>query len=143
MSVLLVYIQTICFDLNNKKEKIFILISFVFSLLFCSSLFYFVIRMNHLGCLKLFLKRLHYIWRRVSTSSVRSDHDIGFENGELKMFYESHGIHYNFFSSRTPKYNEVMERNNITLEEMVRTMLYENSLPKHLWSKTINTTCYV
>ena len=50
MSVLLVYIQTICFDFNNKKREIFILISFTFLLLFCSSfvlfyssLFYFVI----------------------------------------------------------------------------------------------------
>ena len=36
------FLITICFDLNNKKEEIFILISFVFSLLFCSSLFPFV-----------------------------------------------------------------------------------------------------
>jgi len=50
MSVLLVYIQihTICFDLNDKKKEIFILISFVFSLLFCSSLFYFVIQSTHI-----------------------------------------------------------------------------------------------
>ena len=26
---------------------------------------------------------------------------------------------------------------------MARTMLYENSLPKHLWVEAINTTCYV
>ena len=50
MSVLLVYIQTICFDLNNKKEEIFIshILCLQFTLLFitvlfCSSLFYFVI----------------------------------------------------------------------------------------------------
>jgi len=26
---------------------------------------------------------------------------------------------------------------------MARTMLYENSFPKHLWAKAVNTTCYV
>ena len=48
MSALLVYIQTIYFDLNNKKEEIFILISFVFSLLFCSSMFPFFLCLLHL-----------------------------------------------------------------------------------------------
>jgi len=48
MSVLLIYIQTICFDFNKKKKKIFILISFtsfysffhLCSLLFISVLFH-------------------------------------------------------------------------------------------------------
>ena len=26
---------------------------------------------------------------------------------------------------------------------MARTMLCENSLPKHFWAKAVNTTCYV
>ena len=26
---------------------------------------------------------------------------------------------------------------------MARTMLFENSLPKHFWVEAVNTTCYV
>ena len=50
MSVLLVYIQIICFDLNKIILEIFILISFVFLLLFCSSMFYFIIWYQSSGC---------------------------------------------------------------------------------------------
>ncbi|RDX72254.1 hypothetical protein CR513_48296, partial [Mucuna pruriens] len=34
----------------------------------------------------------------------------------------------------TPQQNGVVERKNITLQEMARTMLCEKSLPKNLWN---------
>ncbi|GAV66778.1 hypothetical protein CFOL_v3_10288, partial [Cephalotus follicularis] len=32
---------------------------------------------------------------------------------------------------------------NRTLEEIGRTMLCENNLPKYLWAKAVNTECYI
>ena len=47
------------------------------------------------------------------------------------------------FSPRTPQQNGVVERKNRSLEELARTMLNENHLPKCFWTDAISTTCYV
>ncbi|RVW63757.1 Retrovirus-related Pol polyprotein from transposon TNT 1-94 [Vitis vinifera] len=44
---------------------------------------------------------------------------------------------------RTPQQNGVVERRNRTLQEMARTMLNENNLPKYFWAKAVNISCYV
>jgi len=65
-------------------------------------------------------------------SSILSDHETKFENGEFQMFCESNGIHHNFSSPRTPQQNVGCEKKeNKTLQEMVRTMFCENSIPEH------------
>ena len=64
-------------------------------------------------------------------SSIRNDHGTKFENAEFKSFYERSEIFLNFSSPRTPQQNEIVERKNRTLQEMVRTMLCEKSFPKH------------
>ena len=53
------------------------------------------------------------------------------------------GIRNKFFTPRTPQKNEVVERKNISLAEVVRTMLNETNIPKYLWIDTVSTTCYV
>ena len=40
-------------------------------------------------------------------------------------------INHNFSAPRTPQQNGVVERKNRTLQEMARTMLNENNLPKY------------
>ena len=74
---------------------------------------------------------------------VRSDHGGEFENAPFETFCEKHGIIHEFSSPRTPQQNGVVERKNRTLQEMVRTMIHENNLAKHLWAEVVNTTCYV
>ena len=37
----------------------------------------------------------------------------------------------------------VIGRKNKTLQEMARTMLNENNLPKYFWAEVVNTSCYV
>ena len=76
-------------------------------------------------------------------SSITSDHETEFENVKFKSFYENNGIFHNLSSPRTPQQNGVVERKNRTIQEMARTMLYEDSLLKHLWAEVVNTTCYV
>ena len=74
---------------------------------------------------------------------IRSDHGGEFQNERFEHFYEMHGIKHNFFAPRTPQQNGVVERKNRSLEELARTMLNENSLPKYFWADVVNTTCYV
>ncbi len=74
---------------------------------------------------------------------IRSDHGGEFENEPFEAFCEKHGIFHEFSSPRTPQQNGVVERKNRTLQEMARTMIHENNLPKHFWAEAVNTACYV
>ena len=78
-----------------------------------------------------------------SISSVRSDHGKEFENLGFDKFCNENGISHNFSAPRTPQQNGVVERKNRTLEEMARTMLCENNLPRYFWAEAINTSCYI
>jgi len=62
--------------------------------------------------------------------SIQSDHGGEFQNERFEHFCEKHGIKHNFSAPRTPQQNGVVERKNRSLEELARTMLNENSLPK-------------
>ena len=53
------------------------------------------------------------------------------------------GILHNFSAPRTPHQNGVVERKNMSLEELARTMLSESSLPKYFWAYAVSTSCYV
>jgi len=50
---------------------------------------------------------------------------------------------HEFTSSRTPQQNGIIDRKNISLQEMVRTMLHETKIAKYLWAEAMNTICYV
>nr|CAN62159.1 hypothetical protein VITISV_041771 [Vitis vinifera] len=74
---------------------------------------------------------------------IRSDHGREFENINFEDYCNEHGINHNFSTPRTPQQNGVVERKNKTLQEMARTMLNENNLPKYFWAEAVNTSCYV
>jgi len=61
---------------------------------------------------------------------VRSGHEGEFENEPFELFCEKHGIIHEFSSPLTPQQNEVVERKNISLQEMARTMLHETDMAK-------------
>ena len=75
--------------------------------------------------------------------SIRSDHGGEFQNESFEKFYEHHGISHNFPAPRTPQQNGVVERKNRSLEELARTMLNDNSLPKYFWADVVSTTCHM
>ena len=75
--------------------------------------------------------------------SLRSDHGTEFDNHDFETFCNENGINHNFSAPRTPQQNGVVERKNRTLEEMARTMLCENDLPRYFWAEAINTSCYI
>ena len=60
----------------------------------------------------------------------------------LKGFVKNMGYH-SFSSPRTLQHNDVVERKNRSLEELVRTMLNESKLPKYFWADAVNTVAYV
>ena len=62
---------------------------------------------------------------------IRSDHGREFENIDFEEYCNEHGINHNFSAPSTPQQNGVVERKNITLQKMARTMLNENNLPKY------------
>ena len=78
-----------------------------------------------------------------SIISIHSDHGTKFKNHDFEEFCNEHGIDHNFSVPRIPQRNEVVERKNHTLEEMARTMLCENNLPRYFWAEVINTACYI
>ena len=66
---------------------------------------------------------------------IRSDHGREFKNIDFENYYNEHRIDHNFLTPRTFQQNRVVEKKNITIQEMARTMLNENSLPKYFWTK--------
>ena len=64
-------------------------------------------------------------------TSIRSDRGGEFSCEPFESYCEEHGILHNFSAPRTPQQNGVVERKNRTLQEMARTMLNENGLPKY------------
>ena len=76
-------------------------------------------------------------------TSVRSDHGGEFDNDAFEIFCNNNGYDHNFSAPRTPQQNGVVERKNRTLQEMARTILNENNLPKYFWAEAVNTACYI
>ncbi|KAH9650254.1 hypothetical protein KPL70_026300 [Citrus sinensis] len=74
---------------------------------------------------------------------IRSDHRGEFKNHAFESFCNNLGIEHQFSSPRTPQQNGVVERKNRSIQEMARTMLNENALPKYFWAEAVNTACYV
>ena len=76
-------------------------------------------------------------------SCIRSDHGGEFENHDFKNFCNNFSKEHQFSSPRNLQQNGVVERKNRSIQEMARTMLNKNALPKYLWVEAINTACYV
>ncbi|XP_070005014.1 uncharacterized protein [Nicotiana sylvestris] len=80
---------------------------------------------------------------RNQLASIRSDHGTQFENAKFAEFCDENGINHNFSAPRTPQQNGVVERKNITLDDMARTMLFSRKLPNSFWAEAVNTACYI
>jgi transposase InsO family protein len=73
---------------------------------------------------------------------IRSDNGTKFKNSQNEGFLEEEGIKHEFSSPYTPQQNGVVERKNITLLDMARTMLDEYKSSDRFWAEAINTACY-
>ena len=74
---------------------------------------------------------------------VRSDRGGEFRNQHIEGYCDEVGYAHNFSAPKTPQQNGVVERKNRSIQEMARTMLNENKLPRYFWAEAVNTACYV
>jgi hypothetical protein len=61
---------------------------------------------------------------------------------KYKTFLMKKASSMSFFVFYTPQQNEVAERKNRTLIEMIRIMLDEYKTFDHFWAEVVNTTCH-
>ncbi|XP_075087716.1 uncharacterized protein LOC142169713 [Nicotiana tabacum] len=78
-----------------------------------------------------------------NVACIRSDHGTKFDNAKFDEFCVENGITHNFSAPKTPQQNDIVERKNITLEYMARTMLIDSGIAKYFWAEAVNTTCYL
>nr|GEU30263.1 putative ribonuclease H-like domain-containing protein [Tanacetum cinerariifolium] len=74
---------------------------------------------------------------------IRSDNGTELKNFDLNEFCRLKGIKREFSVPRTPQQNCIVERKNMTLIEVARTMLADLLLPIPFWADAVNTACYV
>ena len=63
--------------------------------------------------------------------------------GPFTKFLEECGIVPQYTMLGSPSMNGVVERQNITLKDMVRSMISHSNLPKSLWGETLKTVAYI
>jgi transposase InsO family protein len=71
---------------------------------------------------------------------LRSNNGGDFTSKEFMEFCEYHGIKRKFAVARTPQQNGFVERNNINVHEMDRTMLKYSKLSNIFWVQEVRTT---
>jgi hypothetical protein len=62
---------------------------------------------------------------------------------EFMDYYNSHGIKRQFFVARTPQQNGVVERKNMIIQEMARTMLMDSKFIDIFWTQEVHTTIHI
>ena len=63
--------------------------------------------------------------------------------GEFRQFLEDHGITSQLAAPGQPQQNGVAERRNITLLDMLRSMMSYASLPRNFWGHALDTAQYI
>jgi transposase InsO family protein len=59
---------------------------------------------------------------------LRSNNGVEFTSKDFTDFCSEHGLKRQFSTTKTPQQNGVVERKNMTVEEMARTMLMDSKL---------------
>lgn len=70
-------------------------------------------------------------------SKIRCDNGGEYRTNKLKTFCQDKAIVVQYSMQYTPQMNGLSERFNRTLQNKVRTILTETSLPKNLWGEAI------
>jgi transposase InsO family protein len=74
---------------------------------------------------------------------LRSNNGGDFISKEFMDYCGSHGIKRQVFVARTPQQNGVVERKNMTIQEMARTMLMDSKLIDIFWTHAVHTTIHI
>ena len=73
----------------------------------------------------------------------RYDRSVEQHPGSFAKFLEECGIVPQYTMPSTPSMNGIAERRNITLKDMIRSMISHFTLPASLWGKALKTTMYI
>nr|GFC43830.1 retrovirus-related Pol polyprotein from transposon TNT 1-94 [Tanacetum cinerariifolium] len=76
-------------------------------------------------------------------NSMRSDRGGEFLSKEFNKFFEDNGIRRFLTATYSSQQNGVVERKNITILNMVRSMLKTKKMPKEFWAKVIDCAVVV
>lgn len=75
---------------------------------------------------------------------IHSDGGKEFNNEKVASFLRNNGIKHSMSVVYTPQQNGVAERDNRTIVEVARSMIYSRSdIPLFLWAEAMNTAVYV
>jgi transposase InsO family protein len=74
---------------------------------------------------------------------LRSDNGGEFVSNEFNNCCNENGIKRHFSVTETPQQNGVVERKNITVMEMARTMLNESRLNNIFWPQVVHTVVHI
>jgi hypothetical protein len=74
---------------------------------------------------------------------LRSDNGAEFTSKEFMDYCSRNGIKGKFFISRTPQQNGVVERKNMKIQEMARTMLMDSKLTYIFWTHALHTIVHI
>jgi hypothetical protein len=76
---------------------------------------------------------------KLKVKKIKSKNGSKFKNLQVEEYLEEEGIKHDFFALYTPQQNGFVERKNMALIDMARTMLGEYKTRERFWSKTVNT----
>lgn len=79
----------------------------------------------------------------IKIKKIRSDNGGEYESHKIAQFLSREGIQHEKTVPYTPQQNGAAERENRTIVEAARTMLYAKGLCKQLWAEAINTAVFV
>lgn len=79
----------------------------------------------------------------LSIKILRSDKGGELLNHDFSKYCDEHGIGREFTAPYTPQQNGVVERKNITVMEMARSLLKSKDLPNLFWAEAIVTSVYL
>ena len=74
---------------------------------------------------------------------MRTDRGGEFTSQDFNEFGNENGIKRQLTAAYTPQQNEVVERKNRTIMNMVQSMLLEKKLPKNFWPEAVNWTVHI
>jgi transposase InsO family protein len=75
--------------------------------------------------------------------SLRSDKNGEYLSNQFKSYYENHGIHKFLTAPYTPQQNDIVERKNRIILDMVRSMIKTKEMPKEFWVETVQCAVYI
>lgn len=74
---------------------------------------------------------------------LRTDNGREYVNKEFERYMKKSGIKHQFTITYTPQQNGVAERENRTIIEKAKNMLFEAELPKIYWAEAVATAVYL